>query len=82
MVPTAKTLLLDLLSTVSHGSCPVRALLEAAELFGIRENSLRVALVRLRAGGLVERDERGCYRLANRVCCERPGGGKFPASSA
>lgn len=42
---------------------PVRALVEAASLFEIAEGSVRVALTRLLAEGLVERDERGQYRL-------------------
>ena len=42
---------------------PVRALVRAGALFGIAENSIRVALTRLLARGLVERDERGAYRL-------------------
>jgi phenylacetic acid degradation operon negative regulatory protein len=42
---------------------PVRALVAAGGLFGIEENGMRVALVRLRAAGLVERNERGQYRL-------------------
>jgi phenylacetic acid degradation operon negative regulatory protein len=41
----------------------VGALVEAAEILGIGENSLRVALTRLRASGHVESDERGLYRL-------------------
>ncbi len=54
---------MDLLSTVRRASVPVRALVGAAQLFGIAENSLRVALARLLAAGLVERDERGQYAL-------------------
>lgn len=42
---------------------PVRALVTAAALFDIEENSLRVALARLLAAGTLERDERGEYRL-------------------
>src|SRR3990172_10066968 len=42
---------------------PVRELVEAAALFGIAAGSVRVALTRLLADGLVERDERGEYRL-------------------
>jgi phenylacetic acid degradation operon negative regulatory protein len=42
---------------------PVRALVAAAALFSISENSVRVALARLLADGLIERDERGAYRL-------------------
>jgi len=41
----------------------VGALVEAAKILGIGENSLRVALTRLRASGHVESDERGLYRL-------------------
>jgi phenylacetic acid degradation operon negative regulatory protein len=61
--PSARGFVLDLLSTLRRGSMPVRALVEAAALFGIAEGSVRVALTRLLAGGLVERDERGAYRL-------------------
>jgi len=46
---------------------PVRALVDAAALFAIEENSLRVALTRLRAVGTLERDERGEYRLGKRA---------------
>jgi phenylacetic acid degradation operon negative regulatory protein len=56
-------MVLDLLSTLRRGSMPVRALVEAGGLFGIGGNSVRVALARLLARGLVERDERGRYRL-------------------
>src|SRR4051812_31055955 len=61
--PTAKSLVLDLLSTLGTGAMPVRALVGSAALFGIAENNLRVALAPLLAAGLVERDERGQYRL-------------------
>lgn len=63
MRPTARSLLLDLLSTVSRGSVPVRALVRSGELFGIEANAIRVALARLRAAGLVASDQRGRYRL-------------------
>lgn len=61
--PTAKSLILDLLSTLRGRSMPVRALVEAASLFGIGENNVRVSLARLAAAGVIERDERGLYRL-------------------
>src|SRR5262249_12440984 len=64
---TARHLVLDLLSTLPRGAMPVRALVAAGELFAIRENSVRVALARLLAGGLIERDERGAYRLGPRA---------------
>lgn len=67
MDPSPRSLILDLLSTVGRASAPVRALVAAAALFGIAENSLRVALARLRAEGLVERDARGRYRLGPRA---------------
>ena len=59
----ARSLVLDLLSTLRRGAMPVRAMVEAAALFRIAEGSVRVALTRLLAEGLVERDERGLYRL-------------------
>jgi phenylacetic acid degradation operon negative regulatory protein len=63
MPPSPKGLVLDLLSTVRSGSMPVRALVAAGTLFGIDDNRLRVALTRLLGDGLVERDQRGEYRL-------------------
>jgi phenylacetic acid degradation operon negative regulatory protein len=63
MAPTAKSLILDLLSTLGRRAAPVRALLEAAALFGIASNNVRVTLARLLAEGAVESDERGLYRL-------------------
>jgi phenylacetic acid degradation operon negative regulatory protein len=65
--PTAKSLILDLLSTLKRGSMPVRALVAAGELFGLDENNIRVALARLLASGLVARDERGRYRPGTRA---------------
>src|SRR5262249_20980091 len=67
MEPTAKSVILDLLSTIGERSMPVRALVAAADFFGIEENSLRVALARLLAADTVERDERGAYRLGRRA---------------
>ena len=61
--PTAKSFVLDLLSTLRRGTMPVGALIESARLFGIAENNTRVALTRLHAAGRVERDARGRYRL-------------------
>jgi len=65
--PTAKSLILDLLSTLGGRSMPVRGLVAAAALFDVEENSLRVALARLLAAGTIERDERGEYRLGERA---------------
>jgi phenylacetic acid degradation operon negative regulatory protein len=65
MRPTAKSLILDLLSTLGSRAAPVRGLVEAASLFGIAGNNVRVTLARLLADGFVERDERGLYRLGH-----------------
>jgi phenylacetic acid degradation operon negative regulatory protein len=65
--PTAKSLILDLLSTLRRGSMPVRALVAAGALFDLDENNIRVALARLLSSGLVARDERGRYRLGERA---------------
>jgi phenylacetic acid degradation operon negative regulatory protein len=64
---TAKSLILDLLSTLRRGSMPVAALVAAGQLFGIAENNVRVSLARLTASAAVERDERGRYRLGART---------------
>jgi phenylacetic acid degradation operon negative regulatory protein len=63
--PTPKSLILDLLSTLRGRPMPVRALVAAAEVFGIPQNNLRVALARLRSARQVERDERGSYRIGD-----------------
>jgi len=56
---------LELLSTLRRGAMPVRALVASGALFGIAEGSVRVALTRLLGAGLVERDDRGLYRLGH-----------------
>lgn len=61
--PTAKSLILDLLSSLGGRSMPISALIAAGELFGFAEGSLRVAMTRLVASERVERDERGLYRM-------------------
>lgn len=71
MKVTPKSLIVDLLVTVREGSMPVRSLVAAAELFGIPENGLRVALARLTAAGQIERDERGQYRFGARAAAVR-----------
>jgi phenylacetic acid degradation operon negative regulatory protein len=62
--PTAKSLILDLLSSLRGEAMPVRALVAAGVLFDISAESIRVALVRLCSSGTIERNERGQYRLA------------------
>ena len=67
MAPSARSLILDLLSTLpqggDRGAMPVGALVAAGELFGIAGGSVRVALTRLLAAGRIERDARGQYRM-------------------
>jgi phenylacetic acid degradation operon negative regulatory protein len=60
--PRPKSVVLDLLSTLRGRSAPVRFLVGAAEIFDIDPNATRVAITRLLACGLIERDERGAYR--------------------
>jgi phenylacetic acid degradation operon negative regulatory protein len=64
MTPSPKSAILDLLQTTRGRSMPVRALVEAGAILGLAENGMRVALARLVARGLVERDGPGRYRLA------------------
>ncbi len=68
---TAKTFVLDLLSTLRGGTMPVRALIAAGAHFDISENNLRVGLARLLASGRIERDERGQYRLGQEAAAIR-----------
>ena len=63
VAPSSRSLILDLLSTLRHGSMPVGALVAAGALFGLAGGTLRVALARLVAAGRVERDSRGRYHL-------------------
>ncbi|AOJ70480.1 MULTISPECIES: PaaX family transcriptional regulator C-terminal domain-containing protein [Burkholderia] len=61
--PTAKHLILDLLVAKDGEPLQVREAIIACRLFGLTENSVRVALARLAAESLVEGAERGSYRL-------------------
>jgi phenylacetic acid degradation operon negative regulatory protein len=61
-----KAVVLEVLSageSIYRGTLPVRSLVRAASVFDIAENSVRVAIVRLRAEGLLESPDRGEYRL-------------------
>lgn len=61
----ARNLIVDLLSSMRGHPMPVRALVAAGDVFGIRPESVRVALVRLLEHGTISRNERGYYRLAD-----------------
>jgi len=64
MTPAAKSVILDLLSSLRGRDMPVRALVAAGAVFGLSHESMRVALARLLQHGTVERSERGQYRIA------------------
>ncbi len=63
MSPNPKNLILNLL--LANDGAPLSAAdaVGSCALFGIRENSVRVALVRLGAAGLIASAGRGAYRL-------------------
>ena len=63
MVPTPKNLILNLLLAAGGEPLSASDAVASCLLFGIRENSVRVALVRLNAAGLIESVGRGAYRL-------------------
>lgn len=63
MKADARNLILNLLLGAAGMTLAAREAVAACALFGIRENSVRVALVRLVASGLVEAAGRGEYRL-------------------
>lgn len=63
MIPTPKNLVLNLLLAAGGEPLSASDAVASCQLFGIRENSVRVALVRLNAAGLIESVGRGAYRL-------------------
>lgn len=60
----ARTLILDLLFAKPDATISTRQFALAGQLFGINENSLRVALTRLSSDSLIESAGRGIYRLS------------------
>jgi phenylacetic acid degradation operon negative regulatory protein len=63
MAPNPRHLILKFLLGAEGGVMSAREAIAACGLFGIRENSVRVALVRLAAAGMIEAAGRGTYRL-------------------
>jgi phenylacetic acid degradation operon negative regulatory protein len=63
MLPTPKSLILNLLLAANGEPLSASDAVTSCQLFGIRENSVRVALVRLNSAGLIESVGRGAYRL-------------------
>ena len=60
----AKNLILDLLLATEDTPLSVRGAISACRLFGLSDNSVRVALARASADGLIEAAGRGTYRLS------------------
>jgi phenylacetic acid degradation operon negative regulatory protein len=61
--PTAKRIILELLSATETHEASSSGLVDAAKLLGVAENSVRVTLTRLVAAGTLELTGRGQYRL-------------------
>lgn len=61
--PNPRHLILKLLLGAEGAPLSARDIVAACALFGIRENSTRVALVRLSAAGMIEAEGRGSYRI-------------------
>lgn len=64
MKPKIRHLILDLLLAADGAPLSVRDAINAARIFGITANNVRVALVRLAADDLIESAGRGLYRLS------------------
>ncbi len=63
----ARALITDLLFAEPSAQINTRHFLLASQLFGISDNSTRVALTRLSADGVIESVERGVYRLTDQA---------------
>jgi phenylacetic acid degradation operon negative regulatory protein len=63
VTPNPRHLILKLLLGAEGRPLSARDAIGACALFGIRENSVRVALVRLSAAGMIEAETRGTYRI-------------------
>lgn len=63
MIPNPRHLIQKLLLGAEGEPISARDAIAACALFGIRENSVRVALVRLSAAGMIEAEGRGTYRI-------------------
>lgn len=61
--PTAKRIVLEVLSAATNHEAQAAGLIEAAALLGVGESAVRVTLTRLVASGVLEIEGRGLYRL-------------------
>ncbi|MGC4062998.1 MAG: hypothetical protein QM749_20015 [Aquabacterium sp.] len=71
MSPNPKNLILNLLLAADGMPLIAADAVSSCALFGIRENSVRVALVRLSAAGMVESAGRGAYQLGPQAAAPR-----------
>jgi phenylacetic acid degradation operon negative regulatory protein len=62
-----RNLILKLMLGAQGSPLSARAAVASCALFGIRENSVRVALARLSAEGMIEAEGRGSYRIGPRA---------------
>lgn len=63
ITPSVSKVVLDLLAAIPSHEIPVAALCQATSLFGIAEQTTRVALTRLVQQGKVTNPKRGIYRI-------------------
>lgn len=63
MKPTAKRIVLELLSAADDHESAAASIVGAGKLLGVTENNVRVALTRLVADGTLELTSRGHYKL-------------------
>ena len=63
MKPTAKRIILELMSANPDVDAPAAMLVAAADVLGIEDNNVRVTLTRLVADGTLETSARGMYKL-------------------
>ncbi len=63
--PNARQIIMGLLGAERNHPLTARQIVMACRIFGIADNSARVALARLNAAGLVESAQRGSYQLGN-----------------
>jgi phenylacetic acid degradation operon negative regulatory protein len=63
--PTAKRIVLELLSATDGHEAASATLVRAAALLGVADNAVRVTLTRLVASGILEVTGRGLYRLGS-----------------
>ncbi|MDP1650864.1 MAG: PaaX family transcriptional regulator C-terminal domain-containing protein [Rubrivivax sp.] len=69
MITNPRHLILNLLLGAGGDALSASQAVASCALFGVRENSARVALARLAAAGLIEAASRGAYALGPKAAC-------------